>query len=52
MIFDVTDKTIEMTFGSPQFNKWHTFSVEALDIEEIKASMPQGKINPDFYKII
>ncbi len=52
MIFDVTDKTIEMTFGSPQFNEWHTFSVEAFDIEEIKASLPQGKINPDFYKII
>lgn len=25
MVFDVTDKTIEMTFGSPQVNTWQTF---------------------------
>lgn len=52
MVFDVTDKTIEMTFGSPQANEWQTFSVEALDEKEIKAMLPQEKASPDFYKII
>lgn len=51
IIFDTTDKTIEIAFGSPQANKWHTFSVETLDIEEIKVLLPQEKADPDFYKI-
>lgn len=32
MIFDVTEQTIEMTFGSPQTNNWHIFSVKALGV--------------------
>lgn len=52
MVFDVTDKTIEMTFGSPQANEWQTFSIEALDAKEIKVMFPQEKANPSFYKII
>lgn len=51
MIFDVTDKTIEMTFGSPQANEWHTFSVGAFDTEEMKVLLPQEKARPDFYKV-
>lgn len=50
MIFDVTDKTIEMTFGSPQANEWHTFSVGAFNMEEMKVLLPQEKAKPDFYK--
>lgn len=51
MIFDVTEKTIETTFGSPQINKWNTFSVEALVEREIKVVLPQEKSQQDFYKI-
>ncbi|MNI93125.1 hypothetical protein D3C73_1510250 [compost metagenome] len=51
MIFDTTDKTIEMTFGSPQANEWHTFSVGTFDINEVKVLLPQEKTRPDFYKI-
>ncbi|MOA46540.1 hypothetical protein D3C78_1690670 [compost metagenome] len=51
MIFDTTDKTIEMTFGSPQANEWHTFSVGTFDINEMKVLLPQEKTRPDFYKI-
>lgn len=51
MIFDVTDKTIEMTFGSPQANEWHTFSIGAFDTEEMKVLLPQEKARPDFYKV-
>lgn len=52
MVFDVTDKTIEMTFGSPQANEWQTFSVGVLDEKEIEVILPQEKANPDFYKMI
>lgn len=52
MVFDVTDKTIEMTFGSPQSNEWHTFSVKALSTKKIEVILPQEKANPDFYKIL
>ncbi len=51
MIFDVNDKTIEMTFGSPQANEWRTFSVEPLKMQEIEIILPQEKAGPDFYKI-
>jgi len=52
MVFDVTDKTIEMTFGSPQANEWQTFSVGELDAKEINVMLPQEKASPDFYKIL
>ncbi|MNL53092.1 hypothetical protein D3C87_1763120 [compost metagenome] len=51
MIFDVNDKTIEMTFGSPQVNEWQTFSVGALEMQEVEVLLPQEKARPDFYKI-
>jgi len=51
MIFDVNDKTIEMTFGSPQVNKWHTFSVGTFALQEMEVLLPQEKAAPDFYKI-
>jgi hypothetical protein len=52
MVFDTTDKTIEMTFGSPQVNEWRTFPVAVLEEKEIEASLPQEKAEPDFYKAI
>lgn len=52
MVFDVTDKTIEMTFGSPQANEWQTFSVGVLDAGVTQALLPQEKAEPDFYKIL
>lgn len=52
MVFDVTDKTIEMTFGSPQVNTWQTFSIGMLDAGEIPALLPQEKAGPEFYNIL
>jgi predicted choloylglycine hydrolase len=49
MIFDTTDKTIEMTFGSPQANEWQIFPVAALVEKEIEVTLPQEKAEPDFY---
>jgi predicted choloylglycine hydrolase len=51
MIFDVNEKTIEMTFGSPQVNEWQTFSVGALKMKEIDVLLPQERATPEFYKI-
>lgn len=50
MIFDVNDKTIEMTFGSPQVNEWQTFSVGAFAMQEMDVLLPQEKAAVDFYK--
>lgn len=52
MVFNVTDKTIEMTFGSPQVNAWQTFSVGKLEEQQIQVLLPQEKANSDFYKIL
>lgn len=51
MVFDVTDKTIEITFGSPQANPWLTFPVEPFETREMQALLPQETAGPDFYKI-
>ena len=51
MIFDVTEQTIEMTFGSPQANHWQLFSVKPLEEKELSVLLPQEKANTDFYKI-
>lgn len=51
MIFDLTEQTIEMTFGSPQANDWHTFSVNPLEEKELKVLLPQEKASADFYRI-
>jgi predicted choloylglycine hydrolase len=51
MIFDVTDKKIEMTFGSPQTNPWHTFEVGDLKEQEISVKLPIEKADKEFYNI-
>jgi len=51
MIFDVTDNTIEMTFGSPKVNDWQIFSVKACIEREIKVLLPEEKASKEFYKI-
>lgn len=51
MLFDTTDKTIEMTFGSPKVNEWHTFSVGPIDMKEMKVLLPQEKASSTFYNM-
>lgn len=51
MIFNITDKSIEMTFGSPQENEWYTFSINAFDEKEIKVRLPQEEADEDFFRI-
>ena len=51
MIFDVTEQTVEMTFGSPQTNQWKLFSVKPLEEMELSVLLPQEKASSDFYKI-
>ena len=52
MVFDVTERSIELTFGSPQVNRWQTFTVGALTPRVIEALLPQEKAKPDFYNIL
>jgi predicted choloylglycine hydrolase len=49
MIFDVTDGTIDMTFGSPQHNKWHKFGVnDKFESAEI-INLPYEKAPANFW---
>ena len=51
MLFDTTEKKIEMTFGSPQVNDWRTFTVQKLQEKEIIVNLPCEKTGKDFYNI-
>lgn len=51
MIFDCENKTVEVAFGSPQANRWHTFPVAKLPTENITVSLPIEKANTNFYAI-
>ncbi|MBN1040353.1 linear amide C-N hydrolase [Clostridium botulinum] len=51
MLFNTTEKKIEMTFGSPQVNNWKTFTVQKLQEQEIIVNLPYEKAGTDFYNI-
>lgn len=51
VLFDTTEKKIEVTFGSPQVNDWKTFMVQKLQEQEIIVNLPYEKAGKDFYKI-
>lgn len=51
MLFDTTDKRIEVTFGSPQANAWRSFKVQELQEQEITVKLPCEKAGKDFYNI-
>lgn len=52
MIFDVDSKKIEVSFGSPQNNQWHSYGVEKLPDASIEVLLPNQKPTNDFYKIV
>jgi predicted choloylglycine hydrolase len=51
MIFDVTDLNVEICFGSPVYNPWHTFGIETpFDSAEYHAKLPNEEVeNPRFW---
>ena len=51
MLFDTTEKRIEIAFGSPQANDWRTFTVQKLKEQEIIVNLPCEKAGKDFYNI-
>ncbi|MBU3187481.1 C45 family autoproteolytic acyltransferase/hydolase [Clostridium estertheticum] len=51
MIFDVTDGTIEMTFGSPQSNEWRTFTIKSNEEQEYMVKLPYERADKAFYDI-
>lgn len=51
MLFDLTDKKIEMTFGSPRANDWCIFEIKELEEKEITVNLPYEKAEKDFYNI-
>lgn len=50
MLFDVTEKTLEVCYGSPLHNNWHTLSVGGkLAFPDIEVFLPQGEIPANFW---
>lgn len=46
MIFDLTDGEVEICFGAPGYNPWHTFTLENTgEVKEYKAKFPDKKHN-------
>lgn len=52
MIFDVTDKKIEISFGAPDQNAWLTFRLEPFTQQTINVVLPDEKTPNGFYNII
>lgn len=52
MVFDVTDLTLEMTFGTPQMNDWYTFNLDNVRDKEFSMKIPYEKVTKDFYNIV
>ncbi|WP_027624518.1 C45 family autoproteolytic acyltransferase/hydolase [Clostridium lundense] len=51
MIFDVTDGTIKMTFGSPQCNEWRVFTINSNEEQEYIVKLPYERADKSFYDI-
>ncbi|MBG9798481.1 C45 family autoproteolytic acyltransferase/hydrolase [Brevibacillus laterosporus] len=50
MLFDVTAKTIEVCYGSPLHNNWHTLSVGGkLAFPTLEVALPQGVVPAHFW---
>ncbi len=51
MLFDLTDGTVEVSFGSPAANPWHLFDVAApAALEMYPANLPQVRCSPEFFQ--
>ncbi len=51
-ILDVNDKTIDITFGTPQHNPWREFEVGVQDKDQaFKVSLPYERPPKDFYEM-
>lgn len=52
MVFDTTDKKIEMTFGSARVNNWQKFEIQPLQEQEILVNLPCEKAGKEFFKVL
>ncbi|MGX7148427.1 C45 family autoproteolytic acyltransferase/hydolase [Enterococcus ureasiticus] len=51
-IFNTTKESVQVAFGAPDVNKWHTFKVEPLKERSIKVSLLDKKAPREFYRTI
>lgn len=50
MLFDLTRAEVQVCFGSPQANPWHTFRLDGMPpFAAFEASLPKEIVPPDFY---
>lgn len=51
MLFDLTDGTVEVSFGAPDANPWHVFDMAAPAAPGMyPAGLPQARIAPEFFQ--
>lgn len=51
-IFDLEEKTIDITFGTPQHNPWRKFNVGVKDTDQVfKVSLPYEQPPKDFFEM-
>ncbi len=53
MVFDLNEGTVEMCFGSPALNQWHTLRVQD-EVKQIEypVILEREKMDPEFYEMI
>jgi predicted choloylglycine hydrolase len=49
MLFDLTGRKIEFTFGSPSANSWQTIDFNTRQLNSHEATLPAEKTPPDFW---
>jgi predicted choloylglycine hydrolase len=49
MVFDLTEKKVEVAFGSPACNSWNTFSFDDPLPEQFETCLPMEKADPSFW---
>jgi len=53
MVFDVTDSSIEICFGSPQLNPWRRFDLSGIKgIQEYEAALPDEPADTDVWRSV
>jgi predicted choloylglycine hydrolase len=51
LVFDLDERTAEISFGSPAVNEWRTFTLSDQKPGEYEVLLPQEKAEPDFMRM-
>lgn len=52
MVFDATDRCIDVAFGSPRANEWRRFTVAPLEEQQFAVAMPCEEAPVEFFELL